>query len=145
MWHDVWMYVMTGKNVYVLTDGMLFDRTYGGAFTPATSTMNSVTTLMASHRWPGFNPGNIVNPNTSTPRVEHPHHELCHRTDDVAHHREPQYSTRVQHPNHELCHRTDDVTQLREPQASTRVQHPNHGLCHRTDDVTQHCESQYSP
>jgi hypothetical protein len=27
---------------------------------PATSTLNSATTLMASHVWPGFNPGNIV-------------------------------------------------------------------------------------
>ena len=33
----------------------------------------------------GFNPSNIVG-STSTPRVQHPNHELCHCTDDVTQH-----------------------------------------------------------
>jgi hypothetical protein len=44
--------------------------------------MNSVTVLMTSH--------NIVNPN-STPLVQHPNHELCHRTEEVAQHCESRY------------------------------------------------------
>jgi hypothetical protein len=42
----------------------------------------------------------------------------------------------LQHPDHELCHRTDDVTQHRKH--ADALQHPDHELCHRTDDVTQH-------
>jgi hypothetical protein len=47
-----------------------------------TLTINSVTALMTSH--------NIMNPNTKT--LQHPDHKLCHRTDDVAQHRESQGS-----------------------------------------------------
>jgi hypothetical protein len=49
----------------------------------ATSTMSSATALMTPHVRPGFNPSNIVKPNHRTPRVQHPNHELCHRTDDA--------------------------------------------------------------
>jgi hypothetical protein len=49
----------------------------------------------------------------------------------------PIASIRVQHPDHELCHRTGYVTQHRAPIASTRVQHPDHELYHRTDDAAQ--------
>jgi hypothetical protein len=37
----------------------------------------------------GFNPSNIMNFN-STRELQHPNHELCHRTDDVTKHHEPQ-------------------------------------------------------
>jgi hypothetical protein len=43
-----------------------------------TMTMNSVTALMTSH--------NIVTRN-NTAELQHPGHELCHRTDDVTQHR----------------------------------------------------------
>jgi hypothetical protein len=41
----------------------------------------------ASHAWLGLNPINIMNPITLH-RVQHPNHELCHRTDDVTQHHE---------------------------------------------------------
>ena len=38
--------------------------------------------LMASHAWQGFNPNNRAS--QSHPRVQHPNHDLCHRTGDAA-------------------------------------------------------------
>jgi hypothetical protein len=49
--------------------GVLLDHECGRASTQATSTINSVTILMTSHAWQGFNPSNIDNPN-GTPRVK---------------------------------------------------------------------------
>jgi hypothetical protein len=51
--------------------------------------MAHLSGMRLDHTYAVFYPNTIVHLN-NTPRVQHPNHELCHRTDDVAQHRKSQ-------------------------------------------------------
>jgi len=66
-----WQHRQESRQIRCHVVSAVVEYAHGKASIPATSTMNSVTTLMTPHAWQGFNPSNI-------------NHELCHYTDDAA-------------------------------------------------------------